>query len=337
MEWYFENDIEDLAVPEDKEIYDRLPSPNSWSSWGNRIGNLNSTEKHNVLGVEELLLSGTMYSGIVEKRSPSNIFQGSRRTFRQRGACPHEYLDDGLNDLPMIDAADDIFFDSIFKVDARALEKAESSANYTQTSSEDDMMATGDLLRGWNHIQDSMDDDENVSHFLSEKELESEISVSEEQTNMCEDSGEEYISMEEPVLLELQNLTMQLAEKTRICFRDSLYRLAENSRNQIKYSWNGEDDLENCESSTRDGPSRVRESKAKNLDTNAIDRTVATLLFDTMKFCNSTAASSSGLNADMLYQVDSHPYHPSSSISSPSNRRGDAEVPTFGWTNQLCS
>lgn len=38
-----------------------------------------------------------------------------------------------------------------------------------QTSNEDDMMASGDLLQGWNHIQDSMDDDENICHFLSEK------------------------------------------------------------------------------------------------------------------------------------------------------------------------
>lgn len=108
MEWYFGNNTEDLAVPEDKEIYDRLPSPNSWSSWGNMI-NFNSTEKLNVLGMEELLSSGTMFPGVVEKRSRSNICQGSRRTFRQRSACPQEYSDDELNNLPMINQADDIF------------------------------------------------------------------------------------------------------------------------------------------------------------------------------------------------------------------------------------
>ncbi|KAJ6392930.1 hypothetical protein OIU77_022414, partial [Salix suchowensis] len=33
MEWYSGSGIDDFVVPEDQEVYDRLPSPKSWSKW----------------------------------------------------------------------------------------------------------------------------------------------------------------------------------------------------------------------------------------------------------------------------------------------------------------
>lgn len=97
----------------------------------------------------------------------------------------------------------------------------------------------------------------------------------EEQSDLSDDISE-YISIDEPVLLELQNLThqvtnldhygsgtilqfyylkkltffvvitcnLQLAETTRACFRDSLYRLAENSRYQTKCSQIGKENMD---------------------------------------------------------------------------------------------
>lgn len=81
--------------------------------------------------------------------------------------------------------------------------------------------------------------------------------------------------------------------------------------------------------------SRSKESKTKESDDKAIDRTVATLLFTTMKFCNSTeaATSTSGLDVDTFqseHQANSRVYHPGSSIV----KGGDAEVPTFDLMNQ---
>ena len=34
MEWCFGNGVDDLIVPKDGELSDRLPSPDSWSKWG---------------------------------------------------------------------------------------------------------------------------------------------------------------------------------------------------------------------------------------------------------------------------------------------------------------
>lgn len=86
--------------------------------------------------------------------------------------------------------------------------------------------------------------------------------------------------------------------------------------------------------------SRSQESKTKESDDKAIDRTVATLLFTTMKFCNSTeaATSTSGLDVDTFqseHQANSRVYHPGSSTPSLCNfKGGDAEVPTFDLMNQ---
>lgn len=58
---------------------------------------------------------------------------------------------------------------SLFEVDARALGRSDCSANFTQTSSKDDVMAVVDILGGRNHIRDNTDYVENVGHFLLEK------------------------------------------------------------------------------------------------------------------------------------------------------------------------
>lgn len=105
MEWYSGSNMEDLAVPRDEEMFDDLPSPDSWSSWGKIVGNFNSPKKLNVLGVEEFLLNDTLFSSDVDRVSA----QSSRQGFRPKRAYHHEHSDAQLNDLSIIDEADDIF------------------------------------------------------------------------------------------------------------------------------------------------------------------------------------------------------------------------------------
>ncbi|KAK6163094.1 hypothetical protein DH2020_002935 [Rehmannia glutinosa] len=333
MEWYSGSAVEDLAVPNNEEIYDRLPSPDSWSSWGKIM---NSSKKLNMLGMEECPLRETMFSsGDVEQRD----CQRSRHASRLQNAYPNKHSDIQLNDdRSIVDAADDIFFCSLFEADTTTMDGSVRSTYFTQ--SDDDLMSDVDLLRERNHIQHCTNIFENAGHFPTAKEF--EICASEEQSDMLEDISEEDISMEESVLMDLQRLTVQLAKKTRICFRDSFYRLAENSRHEAECTQNGIEDLENCKPNTSSGPSRLQESQiAKNSDTNAIDRTVATLLFNTNECCNTDATPISELDPgtpQREYQDNSHLYQPNSSISSICTvPGGDAEVPSFGLTNQPMS
>ncbi|CAA0834056.1 Unknown protein [Striga hermonthica] len=132
-------------------------------------------------------------------------------------------------------------------------------------------------------IQNCISGFENASQSLPAKELKFGICISEEHFNLPEDMSEEDMS----VLLDLQRLTVQLAKKTRICFRDSFYRLAENSRHDSDRTQNSKETTEKCGPATvNNGSLRSPESKAKNSNTNAIDRTVATLMFNTVKCCN---------------------------------------------------
>ncbi|XP_042062698.1 protein LNK4-like [Salvia splendens] len=273
MEWYYGRGDEDVTVPEDEE---------GLRSWGDRwpswVGNCSSSSE-----VEQLhhpILSSQQSDG----------------------------WDVHLKDLPKIQEADDIFFDSLFKV-------GEGSENIAQTSSWNDVM-TFDF---GDHVQDTTNDVSSAPHFSHQQELEAEIRMFEQQSDQCEDTNE-YISMDESALLELQNLTQQLAETTRVCFRDSLYRLAENSRYQTECSQNGKQDMYNCKSISRSGPSRSHESHSE--DMKSIDRTVATLLFTAMQLCNSTSATPDLDNKANSYWCDPC----SSALSLPG---GDGEVPTF--------
>lgn len=94
--------------------------------------------------------------------------------------------------------------------------------------------------------------------------------------------SDEEISMEESVLQHLENLTSQLTEETRICFRDSLYRLAGNSKHDACQSRNAMPDQD----STWFNEEETTESR-----TNVIDRTVANFLFSNVEFGASEGSS----------------------------------------------
>ncbi|XP_020551247.1 protein LNK4-like isoform X1 [Sesamum indicum] len=326
MEWYSSSGIEDLSLPKHEEIFDRRPSPDSWSSCSKMVGNFNcSPEELTVLDVEELLFCGTAFCSEVEHLNAPSFSQGSSHASCQQNAYPCEHSDFQLNDFAVIDEADDIFFHSLFK-DASEIDGVDQSANFAQTSSKDDLTSVLNLPGQRNHIQDCANNVESVCPFLPPTEPEYDICFS-EYSNVSENISKEEISVEESVLLELQRSTLQFAKKTRICFRDSFYRLAENSRHQTKFSQTGKGALRNC----RPSPSRLGEGKAKKSDTNTIDRTVATLLF------TFPTASTSDLTEEMS-EAKSHLYQPSSPISPVCiGPGGDAEVPTFRSTKEPLS
>lgn len=93
-------------------------------------------------------------------------------------------------------------------------------------------------------------------------------------------------SLEESVLQELEMVTSKLNLKTRNCFRDSLYRLAENSRtNTSTPVQNGDLVIKNTTVETVNKDKfRVQETEATESKTNAIDRAIANLMFAKMDF-----------------------------------------------------
>ncbi|XP_076927429.1 protein LNK4-like isoform X2 [Bidens hawaiensis] len=100
---------------------------------------------------------------------------------------------------------------------------------------------------------------------------------------MPEYSGNENL-MEEPVLNDLERVTAQLTDKTRICLRDAFYRLAESSKQ--------------CMMTSNDDTLRAGETGDSEYKTNVIDRAVASLVFHKSDFDDTYSQLQTDYNND---------------------------------------
>lgn len=159
--------------------------------------------------------------------------------------------------------------------------------------------------------------------------------------NKVEEHVPEEISLEESVLHELEVVMEQLPEKTRICFRDALFRLAKNSeRLSVSPIQNGDLALEKLHPLTVDDETlRSGKPVATESETNSIDRAVANLLFNKMDFDPQDLPTSSLVNFEQedmmtmdscnysLNQQETHyPPHPTTLLQADAE---DDEVPIF--------
>ncbi|CAN1223327.1 Protein LNK3 [Linum perenne] len=132
-------------------------------------------------------------------------------------------------------------------------------------------------------------------------------------------------SREELALNELQLVMAQLTTKTRLCFRDALYRLAKNSRpNEVAYEELGMDIP-----SWRVAADKLRD-EGMEPQTNSIDRAIANLMFnkvdvDVMDYLISTPATSD----QEFLPNDSNPQQ-FTSVHQNQIFPGDAEDPVSG-------
>ncbi|XP_021752883.1 protein LNK3-like isoform X1 [Chenopodium quinoa] len=99
----------------------------------------------------------------------------------------------------------------------------------------------------------------------------------EEQMKTRKLEANDLSSIEESVLMGLENVLNQLSDETRICLRDSMYRLAEHSEQQT--SNNAMED-EPSMPETSDECSRSRTMEIPESETNVIDRAVAYMMFN---------------------------------------------------------
>ncbi|KAL8154875.1 hypothetical protein AgCh_000284 [Apium graveolens] len=270
MEWYFSNDGDDLVVPKDMKQIDRLPSPNSWSEWG-----VSDFPKKNFDGenlCDELDLSISRHH--MGCSSNSSMGYGYQNNLQQWGTPSHR-----PSDIQM----DEIYMNSLLDEDL-ATENLYGSSSFSPPSNSNGFGGsnyfdndTFSPTKDWNR--------EASNSFPSGKEPVLKDSVASEHG-----TGREYMhdqtSIEESVLQELEMVTSKLNLKTRNCFRDSLYRLAENSRTNTSTSvQNGDDVLEKTTVETVNNDKfRVQETEATESKTNAIDRAVANLMFAKMDF-----------------------------------------------------
>ncbi|OMP08252.1 hypothetical protein COLO4_06637 [Corchorus olitorius] len=122
MDWYYCNGIEDLVVPKDQELADRLPSPDSWSKWG--FAAPESFESSNKcfiedasLSHEELKLNGKSCNGadfekLADAKGPSSnssVCGGLSEVSLNQASISHSQPDYPLDDFSRFQQLDDIF------------------------------------------------------------------------------------------------------------------------------------------------------------------------------------------------------------------------------------
>ncbi|XP_076899172.1 protein LNK4-like isoform X2 [Bidens hawaiensis] len=132
-----------------------------------------------------------------------------------------------------------------------------------------------------------MDDNDLFLSLLEEDPTKADITegktVNSSTYQMPEYTGNENL-MEEPVLNDLERVTAQLTDKTRICLRDAFYRLAESSKQ--------------CMMTSNDDTWRAGETGDSEYKTNVIDRAVASLVFHKTDFDDTYSQYQTDYNND---------------------------------------
>ncbi|KAI5595999.1 hypothetical protein BDE02_03G177800 [Populus trichocarpa] len=407
MEWYSDDCIDDFEVPKDQEVYDRLPSPESWSKWCTDASESHEFSNQSLpmdskLTEEELKFNGEILNNEVEsfyngedQSSGSRTSRGFSEDSFPQNALSCDQSDYQLDDLAGIEQLDEIFFSlledqptnenlhgsfcfspeaecAMISADNRLTDKildlqsilndarGMGSSKYLKThafspsaSWEKDEVAASHFnpcnseQKDWAPAEGASKS--TVGSLIScthhrhvwtkhpSKQPQAQlvnVSVPSEHDSTIGPVDDE--TSQQSALHELEMVLAQLNDKTRICFRDGLYRLASYSRQHIvKRNQNGDLYMETpCTS--EDEEIRSGGKKTNEMETNSIDRAIANLMFSKMDLniqdfhVSASASSKQGISRETkplncsLDQPEGH------DLSSYPIFRDDAEVPILG-------
>ncbi|KAK9068856.1 hypothetical protein SSX86_012972 [Deinandra increscens subsp. villosa] len=309
MEWYFGNGVEDLVVPNNYEQTQITSSQGSWSEWG-MTGFGSSFPRKNVnsngnMTHEELTFNGgkDFYTSInmadtKNERSKSNNSSMSQELYNNGGSLlwnDEADFQQFAEEEARINHMDDIFFSSLLQEDPTK-DSTEShdktilgnnghgigSSKYLKTHafSPSNEWANGEVSTAYQTQKSST-----VVHLTCIVKVcydcltTAILYLTFFFPYLPQQYSSNENSMEESVLNDLERATAQFTDKTRICFRDAFYRLAESSKQSLNSCQDGESMMTSNDDTLRTGETEDSESK-----TNVIDRAVASLVFQKFDF-----------------------------------------------------
>ncbi|XP_060218290.1 protein LNK1-like [Lycium barbarum] len=314
MEGFSRVDDGDLVGPKGFDGFS--PSSDSWSQYcdSTPFGNFKSEMKRNnirsYVGAKDCKVTGNglandmKHFGISEEPFDNEASQDSYYDMDQWSSYPPEQFDFHLDNMASIDQLDDAFLSSLLEDCPTGMDASDESSELS-TDDRCSMLLDDDQARdehsNLEHMRSNScagtakyfsahaftspvdwESQEDNNSYLLKKAQQAEVSVKFEHDKGNNGVSEEEISMEEAVLQHLENLTSQLTDETRICLRDSLYRLADNSKHDACQSRKAMPDQESTWFS---------EEETKESGTNVVDRTVANLLFSNVEFGVSEGSS----------------------------------------------
>ncbi|XP_044462703.1 protein LNK3-like isoform X2 [Mangifera indica] len=368
MEWYPRSGMDDLVVPKDQDLLDRLPlSPEIWFSPESSLSpikfsnaDMNKTEEefdfngfYNEVEVDISVQDKDHYSG-------SSVCGGLLEESLQRTSLPYSQPDYELDPLTGIEQLDDIYLSSLLDdlprdEDIHKLFSVLPANNCLTDMTLDSKSGSSDKLSigSSKYLQThafspSMVWDQGevaaspFSPFNSKQKyfLPLKAPLVKHQVPSEENSANELVadetSLEESVLQELRIVMEQMTDKTRIFFRDALYRLAESSKKHVIILRQSGDFTAETTPRAADTHMRSREKQVMESETNVIDRTIASLMFNKMDLNvqGTTIAAEIYPKQEVNNMTESQNYHSSQlnihhfCQAMLASEGCDAEVPT---------
>ncbi|KAK1426652.1 hypothetical protein QVD17_15329 [Tagetes erecta] len=269
-----------------------ISSPDSWSQWG-MTGFGNSFPKKNFgsnmnMTHEELTFNGgkDFYTSINmvdcnNETSKSNNSSMSQELYNNGGSLlwnDQADFQQFAEEEARINHMDDIFFSSLLEEDP--------TKDSTKPHDNTILGNNANIIEG--KMVNSQDVGRHGQSIGSSKYLKThafspstdwangEVSTT---SRMPKQYTSNENSMEESVLNDLERVTAQFTDKTRICFRDAFYRLAESSKQSLNSCEDGESMM-----TSNDDTLRAVETDDSESKTNVIDRAVASLVFHKFDF-----------------------------------------------------
>ncbi|KAK7322607.1 hypothetical protein VNO77_25995 [Canavalia gladiata] len=348
MDWYYgSGDVNDYIVPKDQDLLDRHPSPNCWSNWGiSATEGFNSPKNFFIMDfIEESFNNQIELESCLhdkDQSSSSSVCGGLPvQSFQQTTlSCDHQ-PNYQLQDLPRFEQMNDIFSDSVHEdlpcVDVENLDKSINISLENQCSS------TPGMLQKDFAASNSVSCNSESKDCQDTEALPVNVLNSFEQCNSDDGRNDKPLA-EEFVLKDLEMVIGQFTERTRICFRDALYRLARSTEQQhVMLDQDGEINMQKAMTDMDHNKiMRSQDKKPMESETNSVDRVIANLMFNNMEF-NIHSPVTSSTNS-MQQVIGSKDVNEKSSealnmgqkfhYSHPQNLPKDAEVPRFGVSNQ---
>ncbi|KAH7667292.1 hypothetical protein IHE45_12G049200 [Dioscorea alata] len=276
MDWYFTRETDDYVVPDDQETEDISTE---------KLSEKSSNETAPEFYYDEQTLSDKIsdkISGHRCKKSSNSSAHKQTSSINCRGGMSETSIQ-SISDFRLpnnIGQIDDTFLNSLLEDDLQNDFFADVNMDSLILITDPARSVSSTCVKPFGFLQSlnyTLEDWEKENSSSSSSLIPDEFKTSEElPMNVMVNSKSDAIAnldepecMEQTVLQELEHVMIQMNNETRICFRNALYRLAENSK-RVKYK-NRDEDL-NCENSRKEKNHVVAKL-------NAIDRTVANMMF----------------------------------------------------------
>ncbi|MED6169329.1 hypothetical protein PIB30_020463 [Stylosanthes scabra] len=179
----------------------------------------------------------------------------------------------------------------------------------------------------------------NSDDFLDIKALPANVLDSYDQSSRGEVLNEQS-SLEAFILNDLEMVIGQFTEKTRICFRDALYRLARNNEQQHSV----QDQEKGVDIKNHIQTTRSQEKIPMESETNCVDRVIANLMFNKMEYnmhglpmmTSTVSSEQEASHSNGLCSKNSTASKPAQKFHYPNHQKlaRDGEVPWFEISNQ---